>query len=149
MGQSTKQKLLAQIKETRESLDNDIQDNLWRLFPHTFAQVCSQKAASGEIWKPYWYLKVISQELVKQIADSEHTGLLISLPPRHGKSEFLSVWTPLWFLNNFPGKKVSVSTYSDDFSAKWGGRVRDEIQDNPLLDNVYLKKGKKGKSNFS
>lgn len=50
--------------------------------------------------------------------------LMVREPPRHGKSEHLSHWTPAWYLLNFPGKEVIVTGHSDTFAQKWGRRSR-------------------------
>ena len=53
------------------------------------------------------------------------------MPPRHGKSELLSHWTPVWFLANWPWKRVGLAGYGADFAARWGRRARDTIAQNP------------------
>ncbi len=59
--------------------------------------------------------------------------LLISIPPRHGKSELISHWLPVWFLANWPKKHIILASYEADFAASWGRKVRDTIQGNPSL----------------
>lgn len=50
--------------------------------------------------------------------------LLVREPPRHGKSEHLSHWTPAWYLANFPDREVMVTGYGQRFAQKWGRRSR-------------------------
>lgn len=61
--------------------------------------------------------------------------LLVQMPPRHGKSETVSVWTPIWLLNAFPARKVMLASYEADFAAGWGRRARNLIEEhgNELL----------------
>ncbi len=99
----------------------------WRLFPHTFAS----KASRGR-WKPYDYLKLISREIVDAIS-AGRGRIIVELPVRHGKSEFISYWTPTWFLDLFPQKRVILTSYEADFAATWGRKVRNEIETNELL----------------
>jgi predicted phage terminase large subunit-like protein len=99
---------------------------LWRCFPHTFAQ----KMSKGS-WLPFNYLKWISQEIAKCVIQG-NGRLIVELPARHGKSTLISHWVPFWFLSLHPNKNVILSTYEADFAASWGRRVRNEIQNNPL-----------------
>jgi hypothetical protein len=50
--------------------------------------------------------------------------LIVNMPPRHGKSELISKWTPVWFLENFPSKMVINTGYGTSFAEEWGGKVR-------------------------
>lgn len=56
---------------------------------------------------------------------------LIKVSVRHGKSWLGSHALPTWFLELFPSKTVGFATYKANFSAKWGRRVRNTIQQNP------------------
>ena len=76
--------------------------------------------------------------LSKEVAKAVRTGgrLLVMMPPRHGKSETVSVWGPVWFLNAWPDRRVMLASYEADFAAGWGRRARnliDEHQDELLV----------------
>ena len=49
------------------------------------------------------------------------------MPPRHGKSELLSHWTPIWYLANWPHKRVILASYAADFATSWGRKARNTI----------------------
>lgn len=51
--------------------------------------------------------------------------LVIRMPPRHGKSELVSHWTPAWFEANFPDKNTLLTSYEATFAAGWGRKARD------------------------
>jgi predicted phage terminase large subunit-like protein len=94
---------------------------LWRLFPHSFAQ-----RLSGGKWRAWSYLRLVSLA----IARMAYTGggqLLVSLPVRHGKSELISHWVPVWFLSTFPNKNVILTSYEADFAASWGRKARNTL----------------------
>lgn len=55
-------------------------------------------------------------------------------PPRHGKSEFISVNVPVWFLEEFPYKNVILGSYEADFAASWGRRVRNIFDQSLILE---------------
>ena len=69
--------------------------------------------------------------LSKAVAEAVRSGgrLLVEMPPRHGKSETVSVWTPIWLLNAYPRRKVMLASYEADFAAGWGRRARNLIEE--------------------
>ena len=98
--------------------------NAWRAFPHTFAY-----RLSAERWKKYRWLAWLSRELAREIAKGG-ARLLISAPVRHGKSELISKWLPVWFLDWFPEKRVILTSYEADFAETWGRAARNIISEN-------------------
>lgn len=57
--------------------------------------------------------------------------LMVSMPPRHGKSELISRYAPAWFLTKYPEKKVMVVGYSDEFAAGFGRDARTLVEAAP------------------
>lgn len=51
------------------------------------------------------------------------------MPPRHGKSEFISKYFPAWFLGTFPDRRVILAGHEADFAMTWGRKVRDLLQE--------------------
>lgn len=51
-------------------------------------------------------------------------NLLLSLPVRHGKSEYTCVALAAWYLSLFPHRRVMMATHSHSLSSEFGGRVR-------------------------
>jgi predicted phage terminase large subunit-like protein len=56
--------------------------------------------------------------------------IIVELPPRHGKSELISINTPIWFLDHFPWANVILTTYAAELSVEFGRRVRDAFLEN-------------------
>jgi len=83
------------------------------------------KMSRGRWWEAL-HLRVISKLLAEAVAGVK-PRVLLSTPPRHGKSELTSYWFPLWFLAKNPTKKIILCSYEADFAAGWGRRVRDAI----------------------
>jgi len=52
---------------------------------------------------------------------------VISMPPRHGKSELTSLYFPAWVVGKYPNKQVMLISYEANFAAEWGGKARDVI----------------------
>lgn len=60
------------------------------------------------------------------------------MPPRHGKSELISRFTPAWFLGRFHNKKIILVGYNDTFAAHWGRKSRDVLKEEQELFGVRL-----------
>jgi len=87
--------------------------------------------ALSKTWQPWAYLVYLSAILREMVLDAKAPKrLLILTPPRHGKSELISHWLPVWYLEMFPENDVVLTTYEATFAARWGGRVRDTIEAN-------------------
>lgn len=123
-------------------LADAIVQDLWKAWPHTFAA-----RASGGAWKPYRWLKKLS-ELITPLLVAGNARILLSAPPQHGKSEFLSNWLPTWFLHNNPSKKVILGTYSQAYANKWGTKVRENLVQNPL-SAIPMRRDTQSKQKFA
>lgn len=99
----------------------------WRAYPHTFAQ----KASSGA-YLPFAWTRFVSSHIGPAIMNG-NARFIVKAPPQHGKSELISVWTPLWFMDHFPEKRVVIASYSGDLSGTFSRRVRNELTHNKLL----------------
>lgn len=58
-----------------------------------------------------------------------NSKLIVNMPPRHGKSEYISKYLPFWHLCNFPEKRIILTSYEANFAASWGRKVRDLINE--------------------
>lgn len=50
------------------------------------------------------------------------------IPPRHGKSVFISQYFPAWYLALHPEKRIILISYEADFAASWGRKARDVFE---------------------
>lgn len=57
--------------------------------------------------------------------------LMVSMPPRHGKSYLISEHTAPWFLARYPEKRVLLASYEADFAASWGVKARRHLEEHP------------------
>lgn len=53
---------------------------------------------------------------------------MVFLPPRHGKSEFISRYSTAWILGKFPDTRIILASYEADFAASWGRKSRDLLE---------------------
>lgn len=97
----------------------------WRFTPHTYAE-----AMSGGTWQPYPWLRYMGNIIADAVARGRGR-VLINCPPRHGKSELLSHWVPVWYLDNLPAKHVILTSYESGVAMNWGRLVRNEFERNP------------------
>ncbi len=95
----------------------------WRLTPATLAYYLS-----GGTWIPARHLVFISAVIASALRKG-NARIIIEAPPRHGKTEFLSSWLPVWILENFPNWRVLLATYGADLATEQSRKVRDRIQE--------------------
>lgn len=65
--------------------------------------------------------------VIEEVEKGEIQFLILTVPPRHGKSELVSRRLPAWFLGRHPDQNVVVATYNDDFAKDFGADVRSII----------------------
>lgn len=82
---------------------------------------------SGGKWVCPPHLDLLNRKLMG-VATGEITRLLVTMPPRHGKSEFISKYFPAWYLGTFPDRRFVLTSYEADFAMSWGRKVRDLLQ---------------------
>jgi predicted phage terminase large subunit-like protein len=98
-------------------------------------------------WLPAPFLQYLSAEIAWAIHRGS-CGLLVSAPPRHGKSKLITVATPLWVLEKYPEKHVVVATYGEDLSTDFSRETKDLINGNPDKLSVRLRQDVRRVANF-
>ena len=94
------------------------------LSPATFSHYCSNM--QNVEYYIASHIKKINNALLR-IENGTLKRLIISLPPRHGKSELCSKFFPSWFLIRNPNKRIILAGYEKDFAASWGRKAREII----------------------
>jgi hypothetical protein len=75
-------------------------------------------------------------EKLEAIERGEIKRLILSVPPRHGKSELASVRFPAWFLGRHPGAKFITTSYAATLAHKFSRRVRNLVA-SPLYQALF------------
>lgn len=77
-------------------------------------------------WSPNWHHRVIAR-MLERFANKEPgwTKLILSLPPRSGKTELVSKLFPGWYMANHPHENVIVATYGGELSDDLGRKARE------------------------
>jgi predicted phage terminase large subunit-like protein len=83
---------------------------------------------------------------LQKVEAGEWLNLIITMPPRHGKSELASRRLIPWFIGRDPTRSAALGTYSDDLAGDFGRDVRGIMED-PLYQELFpgakLRKGSK------
>jgi hypothetical protein len=75
--------------------------------------------------------------------------VIVCLPPRHGKSELVSHWTPTWFLDLQPERRVILASYAHELAASFGRRVRNTIEAQPARLRVRVAEDSRAADRFT
>lgn len=86
------------------------------------------------------YIAAPHHELIAAKLESVERGeikrLMITMPPRHGKSELASRRFPAWFIGRNPGKQIIAASYNSDLASDFGREVRN-IVDSPEYGALF------------
>ncbi|MFF0009599.1 terminase large subunit domain-containing protein [Streptomyces tibetensis] len=84
----------------------------------------------------------------RDIARGHSRKVLITMPPRHGKSRRAARWAPLWYLSRHPDHRVMIASYSADLADDHGRWIRDAIVSYGPHIGLYLHSGSKAANRF-
>ena len=73
------------------------------------------------------YLRALCHMLTL-VAEGKVLRLIITLPPRHLKSQIVSVAFPAWLLGRHPSEKIVCASYSSGLADDFGRQTRDLMQ---------------------
>ncbi len=66
-------------------------------------------------------------DMLMDIEKGRKDRICVNIPPRHGKSQLVSIFFPAWFLGRNPGKKVMMVSHTTDLAVDFGRKVRNLI----------------------
>lgn len=110
--------------------------------------------ATDEQYDPNWHHELTAQHLehIEKYGDRDYKILILTVPPRHGKSRECSIDFPAWYLGRNPSKEIIITSYSADLAVGFGGKTRDKVdslQFKAIFPNVRLKTDEKAKGRWS
>lgn len=79
--------------------------------------------------------KLIARKLV-QVAQGKIKRLMIFMPPRHGKSELVSVRFPAWVLGRNPNTQIIGTSYGAELASKMNRSIQGVI-DMPEYESIF------------
>ena len=69
----------------------------------------------------------ILANMLMDIERGDKDRICVNIPPRHGKSQLVSIFFPAWFLGRNPNKKVMMVSHTTDLAVDFGRKVRNLI----------------------
>ena len=69
----------------------------------------------------------ILANMLMAIERGDKDRICVNMPPRHGKSQLVSIFYPAWFLGRNPDKKVMMVSHTTDLAVDFGRKVRNLI----------------------
>jgi predicted phage terminase large subunit-like protein len=66
-------------------------------------------------------------DLLMKIAAGEKDRVCVNMPPRHGKTQLVSIYFPAWFIGKYPNKKILMVSHTTDLAVDIGRKVRNII----------------------
>lgn len=112
------------------SIDHKMQaalDEALRNDFHSFARKAFGVVSPDQPFKPNWHFDAIAHALEKCVAGGTKR-LLITLPPRSGKSILCSVALPAFILGRDPTQRLICASYANELAAKFGRDTRAVMQ---------------------
>lgn len=104
--------------------------------------------ASG--WLPGPHIDAMVHRL-ERLAKGDIRRLVITLPPRHGKSELVSGSFPAWILGNDPAAKITIVSYGLELAVPLVDKARSIVKHanyRKLFPGLELRKGKDRSDHF-
>lgn len=85
--------------------------------------------ATNPLYEPNWHHERIAHELeqIEVVGDKNFKILIVSVPPRHGKSQMCSIDFPAWYLGRNPEKEIIEASYSADLAQEFGSKTREKV----------------------
>lgn len=91
----------------------------------------------------------ILERALQNTIEKKKTRIILTIPPRHGKTQTTSIYFPAWALGKYPTLKFILSSYGADLSEKVGMKTRDVINSEKyqtIFPGVMLRQDSKSKT---
>lgn len=112
-----------------------------------FSRLIAYSAFQWPGYRDAAHHRLIARKL-EAVERGEITRLMISMPPRHGKSMLASEFFPAWYLGRNPDHYVIAATYAQELADDFGRKVRNQIAD-PSFAAIFPGVGLKSDSTSS
>lgn len=93
-----------------------------------FSRLISYAAYQWPGYKDAAHHRLIARHL-EMVERGEITRLMITMPPRHGKSMLASEFFPAWYMGRNPDHYVVTATYAQELADDFGRKVKNQIED--------------------
>lgn len=93
-----------------------------------FSRLISYAAYQWPGYRDASHHRLIARHL-EAVERGEIKRLMITMPPRHGKSMLASEFFPAWYLGRNPDHYVVTATYAQELADDFGRKVKNQIED--------------------
>lgn len=103
----------------------------------------AQAQALDPLYRSRPHLEYLSDRLttaVEKVQQGESQYVVVSMPPRSGKSQLSSVYFPVWLLHKFPQWQIGLISHDPSLAVLWGRNVRNLIEEKGEVLGVTLAK---------
>jgi predicted phage terminase large subunit-like protein len=105
----------------------------------------ARKRTEGKFKIPR-HIAYLDDLIVRALNGMGSKRIVVSMPPRHGKSFYISEHLPAWYVGMFPDNQVILTSYEAEFAAEFGGKARDLIANDENYLGVRVDPTKKSSS---
>jgi len=117
--------------------------NLVKATPAWFAYF----ATEGKFRYPR-HIRVLNK-LLFDISSRKIKRLIVNMPPRHGKSELISRYYPVWYLGTFPSHRVILACYGASLAETFGRKVKNILTEfGGSIFNIQINPSSKSAKRF-
>lgn len=102
---------------------------------YAFSRLVSYAAYQWPGYRDAAHHRLIARHL-EAVERGEIKRLMITMPPRHGKSMLASEFFPAWYLGRNPDHYVVTATYAQELADDFGRKVKNQIED-PAFQTVF------------
>ena len=95
---------------------------------YAFSRLISYAAYQWPGYRDAPHHRLIARHL-EAVERGEIRRLMITMPPRHGKSMLASEFFPAWYLGRNPDHYVVTATYAQELADDFGRKVKNQIDD--------------------
>ncbi len=86
-------------------------------------------------YRPNWHHVLLASKL-EAVARGEIKRLVVSMPPRHGKTELATIRFAPWLLTQRPRASIIAATYSGEFADELGRKAR-AVLEHPAYSSLW------------
>lgn len=101
----------------------------------SFSRLISYAAYQWPGYRDAAHHRLIARHL-EAVERGEIKRLMITMPPRHGKSMLASEYFPAWYLGRNPDHYVAMATYAQELADDFGRKVKNQIGD-PSFEAIF------------
>lgn len=95
------------------------------------------------------HLARLDEAITDAISGRGLDRLLVSMPPRHGKSELLCKYLPAWYLGTFPDRRVILTSHTASLAHRMSASARNVFAEHGRLFGERLSQDSAAKADWS